>query len=144
MRRKRKILIVDDEEFVRAAVRRILEFNNYSIIEALSGPEALKKLSEKPDLIIADYHLGGMSGLCLLIEIRKASDIPIIMLTADSSQKIAVQWFREGGNDFIHKPFDSDFLLVVVERTLRYAAAMRAMMSQPTKTRKPRSKRSSK
>ena len=77
------ILVVDDEETIREVVRRYLERENFNVVEAADGFEALDAIrTEPPDLIVLDLMLPGIDGLSLTQHIRQDRHIPIIMLTA--------------------------------------------------------------
>ena len=78
----KKVLVVDDEPQVREVVARFLEFGEYEPITASGGEEGLRHLSEqKPDLIISDLLMPGMDGYEFCKNVRKTSDVPIIMLS---------------------------------------------------------------
>lgn len=115
------ILVVDDTQDIRSLLRMFLENLDYSVTEAENGHSALKAVeAEQYQLIILDYHMPDMDGLNVLSVLRKSGNmIPVIMLTADPHQSVAVQCFRTGADDFLGKPFDPDFLEVVVRRVLR-------------------------
>ena len=106
---------------VRVMVRFHIEMEGYEVEEASSGKEGLEQIALcRPDLVLLDYHMPDMTGLTMLQKLRQSNDkVPVVMLTADSNQGIAVQAFRDGADDFISKPFDPDFLKIVVSRTLK-------------------------
>ena len=100
------ILIVDDEPQIRRVMRTTLTSHGYSVVEAASGEEALEKLrAERPDLIILDVNMPGISGLETCSEIRTSSDVPIIMLTIRNSERDKVQALDAGADDYVVKPF---------------------------------------
>jgi DNA-binding NtrC family response regulator len=114
------ILIVDDEEHVRFAMRETLEPLGYTCEEAGSGQQALEKFApERFDLVLLDYRMPDGDGLFTLKEIRKLnSDVPILFVTAYGSKDLALQALREGAYDYFTKPFDIEEVRVVVRRAL--------------------------
>jgi DNA-binding response OmpR family regulator len=115
-----KILIVDDDTDLCAWIAGVLQRFDYEV-ESLPSGEDVKRLMGLGyiDLALIDYHLPGQSGLSLLRELHAAkSSIPVVILTADGSQQLAVEAFRAGATDFIAKPIDPDYLNIVVKRSL--------------------------
>lgn len=115
-----KILIVDDDTDLRDWIAAVLQGANYGV-EVLPDGEGILKLLALGviDLALIDHHLPGQSGLSLVREIHAASNsTPVVMLTGDPSQQLAVQALRAGAIDFIGKPIDPDYLKIVVARTL--------------------------
>jgi CheY-like chemotaxis protein len=106
-----KILMVDDEEKFRATTKRLLNKRGFQTIIAENGPMAIKKLEEKPDVVILDIKMPGMDGHTALKEIRKISpDLPIIMLTGHGDMDSAQEAREEGAFDYLTKPCDIDVL----------------------------------
>ena len=120
----RKILIVDDE----ADIREILQFNlenaGFNVECASSAEEALEKLSSEHGLILLDVMMGGMSGFAMAEVLRKErnSSIPIIFLTAKSSENDLLTGFSSGGDDYIPKPFSIQEVIARVRAVLRRMA----------------------
>ena len=115
-----RVLLVDDDPDIRAWVSRVLEEFGYTV-DVLPSDEGVQRLLTLGviDLALIDYHLPDKSGLTLLRDIRAANiSTPMVMLTADNSQQLAVECFRAGAVDFIAKPIDPDYLNIVIERTL--------------------------
>lgn len=111
MDKKIKVLMVDDEAQFRATTNKILTRRGFDTLMAESGEEALKKLSEKPDVIILDIKMPGMDGHQTLEKIRKTHpDLPVIMLTGHGDLRSARQACAEGANDYLSKPCDIDVL----------------------------------
>src|SRR3990172_5856550 len=106
----RRILVVDDEESVRWALRKALERANYRVDLAADGPSGLQAAEEPGvDLALLDVRLPGRDGLDVLREIRKRRpDLPVIMMTAYGTLQVAVEAMRLGAYDYIGKPFDMD------------------------------------
>ena len=115
-----KILIVDDEPSNRNIQRQELAHRGYTVETANDGAEALKKVeSARPDLVILDFMMPGMSGLEVLRELRKREHDPaVIMITAYGTVERAVDAMREGAYDFITRPFEPDHIALVVEKAL--------------------------
>lgn len=117
-----KILIIDDDDDIRGLVKALLSSHaDFVVEEAASGGIALEKINSwHPDILFIDQHLEDISGLTLLDKAKKLSpDNIAIMLTADNSQALAVQAFRHGASDFVSKPFDHEYLMLVAQRALK-------------------------
>jgi two-component system response regulator HydG len=111
-----KILIVEDESVIRSALRRLLERNNYLVEEAGSVQEAESShLLTEFHLIISDLRLPGAPGTDL---IRKAGDVPVLIMTSYASLRSAVDSMRMGAVDYIAKPFDHSDLIRAVQRII--------------------------
>ncbi len=112
-----QILIVEDEQVIRSALRRLLERNDYQVKEAGSVQEALDnyKLNEF-DLIITDLRLPGAPGTDI---IPAAAPVPVLVMTSYASLKSAVDSMKMGAVDYIAKPFDHDEMLLSVQRILK-------------------------
>src|SRR5579864_3850565 len=114
------ILVVDDEPQIRRVMRTTLASHGYAIKEAKSGEEALESIrSEKPDLILLDVNMPGMSGVETCREIRSSSDVPIIMLTVRNTEKDKVKALDAGADDYVVKPFGIEELLARIRAALR-------------------------
>jgi two-component system KDP operon response regulator KdpE len=93
------------------------------VVEAGSGEEALEKLrAERPDLILLDVNMPGISGLHTCAEIRSSSDVPIIMLTIRNSERDKVQALDAGADDYVVKPFGVQELMARIRAALRRSA----------------------
>jgi two-component system KDP operon response regulator KdpE len=114
------ILVVDDEPQIRRVLRSTLSFRGYTIIEVSSGEEAVDLVGRvKPDLILLDVNLPGMSGIETCREIRRITDAPIIMLTVRSAERDKVIALDAGADDYVTKPFGIEELLARVRASLR-------------------------
>ena len=114
------ILIVDDEPQIRRVMLTTLTSHGYSVIEAASGEEALGKIrTERPDLILLDVNMPGISGLETCAEIRTSSDVPIIMLTIRNSERDKVEALDAGADDYVVKPFGVQELMARIRAALR-------------------------
>ena len=118
---KHKILVVDDESRMRKLVRDFLQRRNYEVIEAENGEEAVDLFCANNDisLIILDVMMPKMDGWQVCREIRKLSNIPIVMLTAKSEEQDELQGFELGVDEYITKPFSPKVLTARVEAILR-------------------------
>ncbi len=111
-----KILIVEDETVIRTALRRLLERNGYQVSESGSVQEAESSQDlEEFDLIISDLRLPGAPGTDL---IRKAGDVPVLIMTSYASLRSAVDSMRMGAVDYIAKPFDHGDMIAAVQRII--------------------------
>jgi two-component system KDP operon response regulator KdpE len=123
-----KILIVDDEPQIRRVLRTTLASQNYAVAEAKGGEEALERFrEERPDLILLDVNMPDRSGLEVCQEIRRTSDVPVIMLTVRNTERDKVQALDAGADDYVVKPFGSDELMARIRATLRRAAPTEVM-----------------
>jgi two-component system, OmpR family, KDP operon response regulator KdpE len=114
------ILVVDDEPQIRRVLRTTLSFRGYTILEASTGEEAVELAAKhKPDLILLDVNLPGISGIETCREIRRASDAPIIMLTVRSAERDKVVALDAGADDYVTKPFSIEELLARIRASLR-------------------------
>lgn len=110
-----KILIIDDEAPIRQALRDILEYENYTIIEAENAMQALSILqNEKFNTIISDIKMPNMDGIELLSKIQEICETPVIMITGHGDIDTAVETIKKGAYDYITKPLDLNRLLVSV------------------------------
>ena len=116
------LLICDDEQDIVRALRIYLLADNkdYQITEASNGKEALAVLKTQPvDLVLMDVMMPEMDGIEALYEIRKTSDVPVILLTARSEAEDKRMAFRLGADDYITKPFNKIEVAARVEYQLR-------------------------
>jgi two-component system, OmpR family, KDP operon response regulator KdpE len=117
------VLIVDDEPQIRRVLSTMLASQGYGVIEARSGDEALDKIRhDRIDLILLDVNMPGRSGVETCAEIRRANDVPIIMLTVRNSERDKVQALDAGADDYVVKPFGAEELMARVRAALRRAA----------------------
>ena len=117
---KLKILVVDDESRMRKLVRDFLVKQNFEVVEAGDGEEALNLFYQDKDiaLIILDVMMPKMNGWEVCREIRETSKVPIIMLTAKSDESDELQGFDLGVDEYISKPFSPKILVARVEDIL--------------------------
>lgn len=117
---KRKILIVDDNPKIVELVRLYLEKDGYRVFVAYDGLEALEVARQKqPDLIVLDLLLPGMDGLDVCRILRAESEVPIIMLTAKSTEEDKLVGLELGADDYLTKPFSPRELVARIRAVLR-------------------------
>ncbi len=146
----RRILAVDDDPVNHIILRRYLSGENYSLMTAADGMEALKTVEKagKPDLILLDVMMPNMSGLKFCSAIREkypAPTLPIIFLTARNQLSDLVEAFSLGANDYLTKPFSREELLTRINNQLQHLeaherlASLRAFSGEILKTKDPNS-----
>ena len=116
-----KIMVVDDESRMRKLVRDFLVKQDFDVIEAEDGEDALNKFYAQKDiaLIILDVMMPKINGWEVCREIRENSKVPIIMLTAKGEESDELQGFGMGADEYISKPFSPKILVARVEAILR-------------------------
>ena len=118
--RKTKILLVDDDPNIRQLVNLYLEKEGFEVMMADKGDEALKIFkATPPNLILLDVMLPGMDGWQVCREVRKISNIPIIMLTAKDETFDKVLGLELGADDYVVKPFDMKELVARIKAVIR-------------------------
>ncbi|WP_440997212.1 sigma-54-dependent transcriptional regulator [Arhodomonas sp. SL1] len=112
-----RVLIIEDEKVIRRSVRRLLTRDGMEVTEAGSLEEAEESADlGRFDIILADLRLPGAEGI---EAVRRAPEVPVIIMTSYASVRSAVAAMREGAVDYIAKPFDSDDLLLTVRRAIK-------------------------
>lgn len=125
MRVKIKIILVDDEPEILTLVRDYLTREGFNVLTALNGTEGMQLIErEKPDLVLLDWMLPGMSGLEMCKRLRETSTIPIIMLTAKSEEIDRVLGLEFGADDYIVKPFSLRELAARIKTVLRRSSGV--------------------
>ncbi len=116
-----KILIVEDEELLRKLIKDYLIREDYIVMEAKDGKEGLDCYykNDDIDLILLDVMMPKFDGWSVIKEVRKSSDVPIIMLTAMSQDSDELYGFELGANDYVTKPFKPHILLARVKAHLK-------------------------
>lgn len=116
----KNILIVDDDTVMQALLTRMMRKSPYTIHQAENGRIAIEMLREKlPDIVLLDQNMPGMDGLATFREIHELYlELPVIMMTAQSSVSLVTEFMRLGGNDFIEKLFDCELLTFKIENVL--------------------------
>jgi DNA-binding response OmpR family regulator len=119
---KKTVLVIDDDEKLNSLLKDYLKQYGYSVITAAHPDSGLKMIPEHtPDIIILDIMLPGMDGFEVCKEIRKTSDIPIIMLTARGEVTDRIVGLEIGADDYLPKPFEPRELLARMQSILRRA-----------------------
>ncbi len=119
-----KILIVEDETAIREMIAFTLQQDGYTVLEAADTREAAGQMAEKPDLILLDWMLPGLSGVEFARRLQREEDsrgIPIIMLTARGEEESKLKGFEAGVDDYVTKPFSTQELLARIRAVLRRA-----------------------
>lgn len=126
------ILVVDDEREIVRALRRNLSVHGYTVLTASSGEEAIEAVHRhRPDLLLLDLMLPGMSGLDVCRRVRTDSSVPIIVLSVKNAERDKVEALDLGADDYIQKPFGMDEVLARIRVALRRAI-------QPARGAEPR------
>lgn len=114
------VLVVDDEERIIRFVRLHFEMKGARVLEATNGREALELVrTELPDLVVLDVRMPGMDGLETLRELRRVSDVPVIMLTVQADEPDRVLGLDLGADDYMAKPFSPVELVSRAQAVLR-------------------------
>lgn len=115
----KRILVVDDEERIRAIIRKYGEFEGYEVVEATDGMEAVGLCrKESFDIIIMDVMMPMLDGFSTVSEIRKTSNTPVIMLSARGEEYDRIHGFEVGVDDYVVKPFSPKELMMRVKAVL--------------------------
>ena len=120
-----KILIADDEARMRALVRDYLRVKGFQVLEAENGAEALAVFEREPDiaLVLLDVMMPELDGFETLKELRRISEVPVLMLTARSEERDELRGFSLGADEYIAKPFSPKVLMARVEAVLKRTVA---------------------
>jgi len=120
-----KIILVDDEPEILTLVRDYLSREGFTVLTAVNGSEGLELIErEKPDLVLLDWMLPGMSGLEMCKHLRETSTVPIIMLTAKSEEIDRVLGLEFGADDYIVKPFSLREMAARIKTVLRRSSGV--------------------
>lgn len=115
-----RILVVDDDPEILGMIRRGLTYEGYAVDTAADGMEALQKaVDQQPDLVILDVMMPRLDGTEVARRLRKATAVPILMLTAKGTVADKVAGLDSGADDYLVKPFDFDELLARIRALLR-------------------------
>ena len=122
-----KIMVADDDPNVHQSLNAYFRREGYQIISAYDGNQAVESVrSQRPDIAILDIMMPGMDGLMVCREIRKESNLPIIMLTAKGDEFDKLLGLEMGADDYITKPFSPREVLARVKAVLRRMHEMKA------------------
>lgn len=115
-----KILVVDDDPNIRELVSLFLRRENFEVMEAKDGEDALAQLETvKPDMAVIDVMMPRMDGWTLCAALRETFDMPLLLLTAKGETAHKVKGFELGADDYVVKPFDPPELIVRVKALLK-------------------------
>ena len=118
-----RVLVVDDERSIRRYLRAALSAQEYSIIEASSGEEALRAAAlERPDVVILDLGLPDIDGVEVTRRLREWSEVPIIILSVRENELDKIAALDAGADDYLTKPFSTGELLARIRVVLRRQA----------------------
>ena len=130
MAERSRILVVDDESQITRVLRTTLSTNGYDVRTAADGESALEVVGDwKPDLVITDLNMPGMTGIELCKALRSKSDVPVIVLSVKGEERTKIEALDSGADDYVTKPFSSAELLARIRSNLRRVPA-----SSETKT----------
>ncbi len=122
-----RILIVDDEMEIRRALQRNLVAHGFDVAVVGSGEEALDEVTlHRPDLMLLDLGLPGMSGLEVCKRVRAISNLPIIVLSVKDTERDKVHVLDLGADDYVAKPFGIDEVLARIRVALRHVAQIQS------------------
>src|SRR6476619_6817072 len=114
------ILVVEDDDAIRDAVRRGLDERGYAVATAATGLDGLAHvLRDRPEVVLLDLGLPDVDGVTLISMIRAASDVPIIVITAQDDDPTMVRALDGGADDYGVKPFGTDHLAARIRAVLR-------------------------
>ncbi len=115
-----KILVVDDAQFLRVRISRLLMDGGHEVLEADNGLNAVQAYQDaRPDAVLMDITMPEMDGLSALREIKTLdSEARVVMLTALGQETIVLEAIKAGAKDFVVKPFDAERVLEAIERVL--------------------------
>lgn len=117
-----RIMVIEDEAVTRTLFKKFMEPHGYTVIEAVDGVDAFKKIDNEIEIIFLDWLMPNMSGLEFLEQFRvskKRSHVKIVMLTALSEIDNVVDAMEQGADDYIIKPFTSDILIEKIEKLIQ-------------------------
>ncbi|MGY2066970.1 response regulator [Blastococcus sp. SYSU DS0619] len=121
-----RILVVEDDDSIRTALRWALEDEGYDVAEAASGEDAVRMVGiAAPDMMIVDLMLGSMDGFTVIREVRRAHDLPVVVVSARADTQDIVEALEAGADDYVTKPFQ------IKEITARLRALRRRTAQAP-------------
>ena len=122
-----RILVVDDEAGIRAALQQLLEYEGYEVIQAASGHEALALYDgHRPHLVLLDVKMAGLDGLGVLKQLRQNdAHAIVVMISGHGTIQTAVEATQLGAHDFLEKPLDTDRVLLTIRNALAHVTLSR-------------------
>lgn len=129
-----RILVVDDEVGIRSFIKKYAEFEGHTVIEASDGMEAVNVFRSKViDIVIMDIMMPELDGFSAVREIRKTSNVPIIMLSARGEEYDKINGFNLGIDDYVVKPFSPRELMLRIEAVMKRAGTALTSPESPQK-----------
>lgn len=126
-----KILVIEDDKRIREMIKEYLENSDYEVIEAADGNEGLEKLSiDDYSIVLLDVMLPTIDGWSVLREIRKKSEVPVIMVTARGEEYDKLFGFDLGADDYIVKPFSPKELLARIKAIIKRSRKVLGLSSE--------------
>lgn len=120
---QRSVMVVEDDDAIRLVLRANLEDEGYRVVEAVTAEQGLlMMLDEKADVVLVDLRLPGIQGLDLIRSLRATSQVPIIIVTAQTDSHDVVAGLEAGADDYVTKPFVSKELMARIRTLLRRTA----------------------
>ncbi|MCR5785226.1 MAG: response regulator transcription factor [Eubacterium sp.] len=114
-----RILVVEDDKYIRDAISILLDKNGYEVLFAEDGVKAVECMQQNPDMVVMDVMMPNMDGVEACRKIRHFSNIPILFLTAKSQIMDKMEGLEAGGDDYLVKPFHNEELLARISALLR-------------------------
>lgn len=137
---KSMILVADDDPSIRSLLQSFLESEGFNTVEAKTGRDVIPAITKhRPDVLIMDVRMPGMSGLDVLDQMKKLhiDDVPVLTMTAYGTSNIAIEAIQRGAYDYVTKPFELDDLLITVKRTLDHRNLARRVRAVDETIRDP-------
>jgi DNA-binding NtrC family response regulator len=125
MEKKKKILVIDDEQIILDSVKKILGSEEFEVDPAISSREGLERaMKQGYDLVLTDIRMPEIGGMRILRDIKRSKPgTPVVIFTGYATVQSAVQAMKLGASDYIEKPFTPDMLLTTVKKVLERAAS---------------------
>jgi DNA-binding response OmpR family regulator len=118
-----RILVVDDEPAMVGAISALVGSAGHQVVTAYDGDTAIRRVAEEsPDLVLLDLAMPGRDGVDVCREVRRISDVPIIVLTGETDERAKVEALDAGADDYVTKPFGRQELLARIRAVLRRGA----------------------
>lgn len=120
LKRKFRLLVVDDEEGIRKYLKRLLEPEGYEVLLAATGEEAVQQFKEQPvDLALLDMHMPGVNGLDVLKLLKQmAPQLSVVMVTGNQDEGLALAAMKLGAFDYVTKPISKEQLFLTLQSKL--------------------------
>src|SRR3954454_11671767 len=127
-----QVLVIDDDETIRAVLRRIVDMAGGNVTEARTGEDGLRALyAGRPDVVVLDIGLPGLDGWQVLERIRQLTDLPVVMVSAHDDELEKVRALQAGADDYVTKPFGAPELLARLQVQVRRSRAAAPRRDQP-------------